>query len=420
MSALVEPAPLSDVVDLLLADVAVRIQLSPTKYLLAVQRYLSISDWLDRADSPLHGRVDLVYPQGSMAIGATTSAVQDEDYDIDLIAQLRLPQQMPPHEVLNLLDAAVRGAKGSRYFEMTYRHTRCVQVRYGNEMHLDITPMVRRPVSPEREGWLFHSPKSLPTLDDATLLANPYGFAQWFAKMTPAQRDFAKAFAARERLYEAMTQVAKADAEPVPEQEPVEDKSMAVIALQLIKRWRVLRYTERAGRCPASVLLACFVAEAAGNTRSLSEELLYQARYAYERIAQAHRVGQLINVHNPVCQADDFTDRWPANLPQQAVFLNDLTDLIAKLERLRAGCSLPTMRAILADLFGEKPTGDAIQEFNRALGNTVTTGQSHHRPQGGRFDLAASGVIATAAATTPSIVRATPAHTHFGASHRRR
>lgn len=412
-------APLTDVVDLLLADVAVRIQLSPTNYRLAVQRYGTVSEWIDRPDSPLHGRVQLFYSQGSMAIGATTSAADGDDFDIDLIAQLDLPVNTPPHEVLNILEAAIRGKADSRYFTMATRHTRCVQVCYGNQMHLDVTPMVRTWDRPDREGFLFHSPKPAPTPDDAALVANPYGFADWFSNMTPPEHEFAMAYAAREREYDALIFVAKADAEPVPEQEEMQEKSMAVIVLQLLKRWRTLRYASRTGRCPASVLLARFVAEAAGQTHSLSEELLFQARSAHARILHAHRAGTLIDVRNPVCYADDFTDRWPTNLSQQAVFLADLDDLVAKLERLRSNCNLPTMRAILSELFGEKPASEAIVGFNRKAGASVASGQSFNRPQGGRLDLAASGVIGTTAATVPSLVRATPAHTHFGGEWRR-
>ena len=66
--------PLSEPVDVLLADVAIRIQLSRTDYGKAEERYQTLGDWIDREDSPLTGRVELVYPQGSMAIGATIAS----------------------------------------------------------------------------------------------------------------------------------------------------------------------------------------------------------------------------------------------------------------------------------------------------------------------------------------------------------
>jgi hypothetical protein len=242
------------------------------------------------------------------------------------------------------------------------------------------------------------------------LTANPFGFAQWFLANTPLEADFARAFALREREYERL--LTKAEAEPVPAQEPVYDKSLAVIALQLIKRWRSLRYANRLGRCPASVLLACWIARGAGNTGGLHEELLFQARFMRALLWQAHAAGRLIDVRNPVCKADDFTDRWPQGLDDQALFLGDLDDLIRKLERLGGECSLENMRHILGELFGEEPAKEAIVALNRLSGAAIANGRSQHDPNGGRFALAGSGVVAATVAPT---VRATPAHTNFGA-----
>ena len=73
--------------DVMLAEIALRIQLSPTDHGKAVDRYETVSQWIDRPDSPLHGRVQLTYPQGSMAIGATIARDSERDeYDIDAMA----------------------------------------------------------------------------------------------------------------------------------------------------------------------------------------------------------------------------------------------------------------------------------------------------------------------------------------------
>jgi hypothetical protein len=61
---------LQEPIDILLADIAIRVQLTATDYGKAVSRYQTINDWLEREDSALRGRVRLLYAQGSMAIGA--------------------------------------------------------------------------------------------------------------------------------------------------------------------------------------------------------------------------------------------------------------------------------------------------------------------------------------------------------------
>lgn len=400
------PMPLTDPVDVLLADVAIRIQLSPTHHGLAVARYGAIQRWIERDDSPLRDKVSLFYPQGSMAIGATiASRLDGEEFDIDLIAQLDLDPATPPHEVLDVLEEAIRGPEGSRYHDKVTRCTRCIQVQY-SDMHLDVTPMLRLHDLPERCGYIVHAPEAHATADDRRIVANPWGFADWYVRATPAEHEFAVAFESRAAAYGSTIMLAEAEVEPVPEQEAVHEKSMATIALQLIKRWRNVRYNDREGRCPPSVLLAKLVADNANRTSSLSDELYHQATVIKTTFEAAHARGRLIEVINPSCDTDRFSDRWPGDLAAQRVFIDDLTDLVSKLERLRGECSLTQMQEILADLFGEKPTLDAVKSFVARQGADIATGRSFHIPGRGAFVGAASAAAATA--------QATPRNTFFG------
>ena len=89
--------PLTHYTDQLLAEIAARIQLSPSRHRQAVQRYETVAKWLERDGSLLQGNVSQMYPQGSMAIGATIlSRNSDDRYDIDVSAELDLPQDSSP------------------------------------------------------------------------------------------------------------------------------------------------------------------------------------------------------------------------------------------------------------------------------------------------------------------------------------
>lgn len=405
--------PLSEPVDVLLADVAIRIQLSRTDYRRAEERYATLGEWIDRQGSPLAGRVQLVYPQGSMATGTTVaSRLTTDEHDVDFIAQLGLPHGTAPATVLDLLYDSIRGERGSLYYDMAERRNRCVTVHYADKMHADITPMIRLPGQPEREGNLFHSKPEAPAEPDLTLVANPYGFAAWFNAVTLVDHEFADIFEKRAGEYERLVLMEKADTEDMPDQQPAHRKSKAVIVLQLMKRWRNVRFDSRKTRRPPSVMMARLIADAANSTQTLSEELLHQARAMRSEIGRWHRAGLLIQVINPVCPGDVLTDRWPASLHEQAAFIADLDDLITKVERLIAGCSLEQMRGIMADLFGEAPTGEAFKAFNRRTGAAIQGGQSRHTPGAGRLNLPASGLITGVAA--PSVTRPTPKNTFFG------
>ena len=415
MGAVQQQQFLSDPADILLADVAIRVQLSRTDYDKAVSRYQAVNAWIERAGTPLKDRVELFYPQGSMAIAATVaSKLRTDEFDIDVVAQLDLPVSVSPREALDLLYESIRGEPGSRYYGMVKRRTRCVTVDYSDDMHLDVTPVLRMRGTPERQSWIFHHRPEALREPSCRLIANPYGFAEWFKANTPPDDAFATIFAARAEAYEPT--FARADTEPVPPQVPPFRKSKAVIVLQLLKRWRNVQYDSRQGRRPPSILIAKLVADAANHTSRLSEELLLQAQFMLRVFRQAHNQGKRVLVVNPVCAEDMLTDRWPESLHDQDLFLNDLEDLVQKVERLVAGCDLREMREVMGSLFGEAPATDAVRAFNEQTGKGIRDGRSWHDPQKGRLIIPTS--VATIAA--PSVVRATPKQTFYGTERRER
>ncbi len=404
-------------IDVLLADTAIRIQLSRTDYGKAEARYRTISEWLDRPTSPLKDRVNLVYAQGSMAIGATiASRLRTDEYDIDILAELDFPLTVAADEALDALYWSIKGEPGSRYYTMTRRQTRCVTIDYEDNMHLDVTPAVRRVWMPEKESLIFHHRPETPHIAGMSIIANPFGFAEWFKANTPCDQDFRKFFEDRASLYEnQQIELAKAlETMPVQPQQPAHEKSKAVIVLQLMKRWRNVRYDRREVRRPPGILMAKMIATNANNTATLSEELLHQAQCMLRRFEAFHSMGMLIVEQNPVCAEDVLTDRWPGTLVNQEVFIRDLRDLVRKVERLRGDCDLEEMREIMADLFGESPTGAVFKSFNEASGLSIRSGQSAHRPSGGRFDLAGAGVVAAPAVQAQSRSQSTSSHSFYG------
>ena len=398
--------------DALLADVAIRIQLSPTAYNLAVQRHESIKARIERPDSPLRDLVELFYPQGSMATGSTiASKLRTDEFDLDFVSALLIDPKTAPSEVLDLLFKAIRGDPGSRYFKMAERRSRCVTVRYADGMHLDVTPMVRCPDTPERESWLFHHCEETPANPGRRLIANPYGFADWFNSNTPPDRAFVQQYEALSRAFEQQVMAGITEDDPVPPQEPMGRKSMAVIVLQLLKRWRNVQYDRRPGRRPPSILISKLVADNAGQTDTLSHELLHQARQILALFEDCRMSGRLIREVNPVCPKDILTDRWPRSTEEQAVFVRDLRSLVADAERLVKGCSLDKMRAILARSFGEDPTGAAVEAYVERIGKPVREGRSRHKPRKGRL---AVPVAATPVAARDVLSSKTPPHTYYG------
>ena len=396
-----------------MADVAIRIQLSASAYGEAIKRHEAIKSRIERPDSPLHGLVELFYPQGSMATGSTiASRLRTDEFDIDIVSALLLSADTRPDELLDLLYRAIRGQDGSRYSGMTERRTRCVTVHYADNMHLDVTPMVRRHETPERESWLFHHHEGTPPHQGTRLIANPYGFALWFNAKTPLDHAFSEQYSARAREYDLTLLRGTIDDDPIPPLESPGRKSKAVIVLQLLKRWRNVQYDSRQGRRPPSILLSKLIAENAGKTQTLSEELLHQARQILTEFERWHNLGMLIRVANPVCTEDVLTDRWPASKMEQAQFVHDLRGLVEDVEHLVAGCPLDKMREILTRLFGEQPTGAAINAYAERQGAAIQDGTSRQYPGSGRIVIPATAATPALALATP--VRTTPKHRFYG------
>lgn len=393
--------------DMLLADVAIRVQLSATDHGKAENRYHTINHHLDRDGSLLRGHVDLLYPQGSMAIDATiASRLRTDEFDIDVIAELALPATISPQLVLDLLYNSIRGERDSRYYKMVERRTRCVTVHYADDMHLDITPVVLAPERLEKTSVLFHHRPEEPLVPGSRLWANPWGFADWFREQTPADRSFARAFSRRASLLESSI-AADAACEPLRGQKQAHEKSKAVIVLQLLKRWRNVQYDARKGhRRPPSVMMAKLVADAANQTETLFQELMLQATNMRQVIGDAHVRGQKVRIVNPRCPDDILTDRWPASKTEQELFLNDLDKLLRKLALLPIS-SLLDMREIMTELFGETPTGAVFETYNRQLGQSIASGRGLHVASSGR-------VLGAGMAAVPLGAAAVRPHTFFG------
>ncbi len=394
------------VLDVMLADIAIRVQLTPTDHKLAEDRYKTINEWIEREGSPLHGRVEVFYPQGGFMIGATVARHStDSEFDIDVMAQINWPVNVDPEAALATTHAAIRGTPGSRYHGMCERKTRCSTVQYVG-MHLDVTPAVRLVHREERTSFIFHSKGA----DRRTLHANPYGFARWFLNMTPVEEVFGKYFEDRSLSFNRalLEALAKADAEPVPAQAPVYRKSRAVIALQLIKRWRNLAYDRRHPnlRMPPSVLLAYYVARNANQTRTLADELIHQVECMIAALEDAERLNTTVYVVNPVCAEDVLTDRWP-DRNDQRVFIKELRDFAAKLYILREGRPLAEMQRILTDLFGETPAREAVRKYTGQHVDDNKSGKSAHI-------LATGSIPALGSAATPANARPTPKSSPWG------
>jgi hypothetical protein len=400
-------APLGEI---LLAETAIRIELPPSLHGLAVDRYETIRNYIEREGSPLAGGVRIFYPQGSMAIRATIrSRKREEGFDIDIVAELILPVTMAPSAVLDLLFAAINGERGSRYYGKVERNTRCVTVHYEDGMHLDITPSVLIDERDPRHSVIFHAKAEEPASAHRRLEMNSYGFGEWFKARTPIDLSFVEAYAKKAYALDSMR--ADAEFEPVPAHSREDGgKSATVVAMQLLKRNRNIKYARRAGRMPPSVMIASFAGETAVPGNSIAGALDAITVHMLDTLSAAQAKGQLVDVRNPRCPADRFTDRWPENLTAQAIYIEDLKLFRNQFAAVMSDeLSLPEKHKLLGLMFGEGPAAAVIDDFAKRIGDSVRRGTRR---------IAATGRVVPASVAAPAVVKPAAAqprgHTFYG------
>jgi hypothetical protein len=394
-----DQAPLPTAADALLMDVARRVQLSPTKHAEADKHYVALCAWVDRPGSPLEGKVVSCYPGGSFATGtAIASRVRKDQHDVDVTMELNVPPFSDPATILSQLFLAINGEPGSRYHGRVTLNSRCVTVTYEDGVRVDLMPISRLVGEPEKAGNLFHWRR-----EDAESYhkgVNPWGFANRFNSETAYDPVFAAMFESRALAMDGV--MAKAETAPLPEQVPLTEKSARVVALQLIKRNRDIRYRSRAGRKPPSVVLAALALEVPPTGSGLADAVISIASHIADTLKRSVDSGRVLTVTNPAYPRDVFTDRWPTDLVQENVYIRDLAHLCRQLQRLKQeeDTSLTEMRTILEDLFGETAAGFALEKLLE---------RSQREVESGTMRFGSTGRIITGAAAAVSAATSTAA-----------
>lgn len=400
--------PFDDPLDRILAEVALSAQLPPSLHRQAVGRYAAVRKHLESKPA-FEDQIEHFYPQGSMAIDATISnRGTDDEYDLDIISQLggRF-RTMDPLAILLDLERALADYPVQRIV----RQTRCVTLYYADRMHLDVTPALRAYGTLDRESFVAHAKGPCGSSDDRLVDMNAFGFACWYCDRTPLELRMAKAVHEHWLRLEKNAICADAEVDEVPNQCDFIVKNTATLALQLLKRFRNIRYATYDGRIPPSVMLSYFAGLAAQANMTLSDMLIRQAKWIIEEIKQASLYGRKLHVANPVCPDDVFTDRWPESIAQQDELAVHLKELVAGLESIKRGdLFADRLMEWLRSGFGDRVVTKAADRMADEIGNSVQAAEQRYTRKGGLL-LPTTGAVA--AAVSPAIVSAKP-HSFYG------
>ena len=99
----------------ILRDLADEIDVPPSRYREATERYEAVGAWLDADGSELARYQPSIYPQGSFALGTAVKPLGDEEYDVDTVCLLqRTPYQVTQKQLKDLVGDRLKHPQ-SRY-----------------------------------------------------------------------------------------------------------------------------------------------------------------------------------------------------------------------------------------------------------------------------------------------------------------
>jgi hypothetical protein len=350
--------------DDILIRICILLQLTPTQYEDAEAHYLSVAKWLGLPESPIAPLRPEIYPQGSLRIGTTVRPWLREEYDLDLVLGLALYHNANPIEVLNWVERRLRDH--GTYAPMVERKNRCIRLNFAKQFHLDILPA--RPdlvlggthvLVPDRAAADWKE-------------SNPKGYAAWFESKGKLQVEAAK----------------RAAVEPLPPPEGARDKNTLQLSVQLLKRWRDLRFAKTPDLAPISIVLTTL----AGTHFAGELHPIHAIFNIVQKINNSIPGAGRLAVCNPANSHEDLSERWDKDPAAYRAFVSGMRELEAELAALQH-LGVPEASRRLEQLFGEvapraiRGQAEAVEKArgNSQLGVTRT---------GAITTVASSGVVA--------------------------
>lgn len=295
------------------------IDIPPSAYEKANQRYKDLADWFGRQESRCAKHSPSIYPQGSFRLGTVIRPLRPEDeYDLDMGTHLLEGISKSTHTqkfLKDLVGGELEAYRKARQIqqELEEKH-RCWTLSYEDKIrfHLDAVPsipedensrsMIKQAVfeSGSNENLASNIVKHAGAITDnrhadyaritnAWKVSNSEGYALWFESRMEQSR--------------VLLEKKAAEVAPIP---TAERKTPLQRCIQLLKRHRDVMYAQHGDHKPISIILTTLAAHAYEGEDDLSQAL--------ENILQ--RMGSFVKatnlrVPNPVNpRQEDFADKW--------------------------------------------------------------------------------------------------------------
>lgn len=339
------------------------LDITPTMYKNAVEKYNSLAKLLQT-----HGIECNFYPQGSFATGTVVRPINKDNYDLDVICELRKPKaETSAKEVKESVGQVLTDYK--RYHNIT-EYDKCWTISYADidavGFSIDVVPAVDED-SASKGQLIAKSPSNtnLVALSIAITkktsdtyrwsTSNPKGYKKWFDEINEPFRNHNR-YNRRMLLFEQGKDIYNS-VEDVPE---LLERSALQIAIQILRRHRDVYFSKKSNGDdlrPASVLIRTVAATIAKNAPSyydpfqllsfITTELKVYAELSTVdqiRFTQKYTSKNLITrnngiwkLPNPVNVDDNLLDSWDENPLRAKAFFTWIAAVVDDISTITTG-----------------------------------------------------------------------------------
>lgn len=296
-------------IDRMYRKIAAEIEISPTEADKAKESYEAVGKFLNNNIKQYDIRV---FPQGSFRLGTVIKPISDKDeYDIDLVATID-NKFTSAKELKNIVGDVLKAS--DRYSKKIEEGKRCWTIEYAESAnyHMDILPTMRsNTYSDTKELIMTH--KEDENSEYEFKQTNPEAYYDWFLKrMEEEKKKLTEDYAIRNKL----------EIVDVPE---YKIKTTLQIAIEILKRYRDIKFQEMPDIKPISIILTTVMAKIYTGKENVYE-LIEKFSKEYSMYLEKDANGDIL-IKNPVNESENFADKWPKYPERKVAFFQFMNEL---------------------------------------------------------------------------------------------
>lgn len=296
-------------IDAMYRKIAAEIEISDAQAEKAKESYEAVGNYLNNNIKQYDVRI---FPQGSFMLGTVIKPISDKDeYDIDLVATID-NKFMSAKDLKNIVGDVLKTS--DRYSEKVEEGKRCWTIQYSESAnyHMDILPTMKSDTYFQNKK-LIMTHKEDENSDYEFRQTNPEAYYDWFVKrMEEEKKKLTEEYAIRNEI----------EIVEVPE---YKIKTTLQIAIEILKRYRDIKFKDTPDIKPISIILTTLMARIYTGKENVYE-LIEKFSKEYVLYLEKDENGNVL-IQNPVNENENFADKWPSNPERKEAFFKFMDNL---------------------------------------------------------------------------------------------